>query len=62
MARNTATASLERQTIYFSKSLVGVRGARGVGCNIDAVFIELVIAKYQCSVFRARARDGGLAE
>lgn len=61
MARNTATASLERQTIYFSKSLVGVGGAREVGCNIDAVFIELVIAKYQ-PVFRARARDGGLAE
>lgn len=52
MARNTATASLERQTIYFSKRGWG-------GCNIDAVFIELMIAKYHPAL-QPRVRDGGV--
>lgn len=36
MAGKTVTTSLERQTIYFSEG----------DCNIDAVFIRLIIAKY----------------
>lgn len=57
MARNTATASLERQTIYFSKRRWGVGG--GEGCNIDTVFIELMIAKYHPAL-QLRVRDGGV--
>lgn len=39
MTGKTATTSLERQTICFSEG----------DCNIDAVFIRLIIAKY-CSI------------
>ena len=38
MAGMTVTTSLERQTICFSKE----------DCNIDALFIRLMIEKYHC--------------
>lgn len=45
MARKAATASLERQTIYFSERCLCVCG--GGSCNIDAMFITLMITKYK---------------
>lgn len=58
MVRNTVTASLERQTIYFSKRRWLVRGVGG--CNIDAMFRELMIAKYHPALQPHRVWDSAI--